>query len=142
MARVLVVEDDPAIRQMLTFALELEGYAVETLGDGERVVATLAAAPERTVVLMDLMMPRMTGWEVCERLAAEPELAARHAVVIMSAGITQDQRFPDVVRAALLKPFSLTVALALVERLAVESAPAHCGAVAMRDETTASIQVA
>lgn len=142
MARVLVVEDDPAIRQMLTFALELEGHAVEALGDGARVVEMLALASERTVVLMDLMMPRVTGWEVCERLAAEPELAARHAVVIMSAGITPDQRFPDVVRAALLKPFSLTVALALVERLAVEPAPAHCGGAALSGETTASIQVA
>jgi CheY-like chemotaxis protein len=142
MARVLVVEDDPAIRQMLTFALELEGHAVEALGDGERVLATLAAAPERTVVLLDLMMPRVTGWEVCDLLAAEPELAARHAVVIMSAGITPEQRFPDVVRAALLKPFSLTVVLALVERLAVESAPALCDSVALSGEAAVSIQVA
>lgn len=139
MARVLVVEDDPAIRQMLTFALELEGHTVEALGDGERVVATLEAAPERTVVLMDLMMPRMTGWEVCEALAAEPELAERHAVVIMSAGITPEQRFPDVVCAALLKPFSLTVAMALVERLAAPPSPTLCETVALGSETAASV---
>lgn len=126
MARVLVVEDDPAIRQMLTFALELEGHVVEALSDGERVVPTLAAEPERVVVLLDLMMPRVTGWEVCERLAAEPALAARHAVVIMSAGLTPEQRLPNVARAALLKPFSLMTALALVERLAAEQ-PAALG---------------
>jgi CheY-like chemotaxis protein len=122
MARVLVVEDDLAIRQMLTYALELEGYAVSSLSDGSLVVQTLREATERVVVLLDLMMPYVTGWEVCERLAAEPALAARHAVVIMSAAISPGERFPDVVRAALLKPFTLTTALALVETLSLEPA--------------------
>lgn len=119
MAHVLVVEDDPAIRQMLTIALELEGHVISSLCDGTDVVPMLREATERYIVLLDLMMPRVTGWEVCERLAAEPELAARHAVVVMSAGIAPGERFPDVVRAALLKPFSLTAAMALVEALSV-----------------------
>ncbi|HEX8731742.1 MAG TPA: response regulator [Ktedonobacterales bacterium] len=139
MARVLVVEDDPAIRQMLTFALELEGHVVEALGDGEQVVPTLAAAPERVVVLLDLMMPRVTGWEVCERLGADPALAARHAVVIMSAGLTPEQRLPDVVRAALLKPFNLITALGLVERLAAEQVPDLCDVEASANETPAHV---
>ncbi len=126
MARVVVVEDDPAIRQMLAFALELEGYAVSSLGDGSQVVPTLQQATERVVVLLDLMMPRVTGWEVCQRLADEPALAARHAVVVMSAGITPDQRFPDVVRAALMKPFNLTTVLALVEKLCAEPESPLC----------------
>ncbi len=133
MARVLIVEDDPAIRQMLTIALELEGHVTSALGDGTEVIATLRRAPERTVVLLDLMMPRMTGWEVCEFLASEPALAVRHAVVVMSAGITPGERFPDVVRAALLKPFNLTTALSLVEALSVEepaASTAYSGAVA------------
>lgn len=120
MAKVLVVEDDLAIRQMLTFALELEGYAVSALCDGSQVVPTLREATERVVVLLDLMMPHVTGWEVCDRLMAEPALAARHAVVIMSAAISPGERFPDVVRAALLKPFTLTTALSLVETLSLE----------------------
>lgn len=126
MARVLVVEDDPAIRQMLTFALELEGYVVSSLGDGAQVMPTLQQTSERVIVLLDLMMPRVTGWEVCEQLASEPALAARHAIVVMSAGITPDQRFPDVVRAALLKPFNLTTVLALVETLSAEPESALC----------------
>ena len=126
MARVLVVEDDPAIRQMLTFALDLEGHVVSSLGDGAEVTLTLRQASERVIVLLDLMMPRVTGWEVCEQLASEPELAARHAVVVMSAGITPDQRFPDVVRAALLKPYNLTTVLALVETLSKAQDAALC----------------
>lgn len=134
MAHVLVVEDDPAIRQMLTVALELEGHVTTTLNDGTDVVSTLRRATERVVVLMDLMMPRMTGWEVCERLAMEPELARRHAIVVMSAGITPGDRFPDVVRAALLKPFNLMTALSLVEALSgapeVAMASQHVAAIA------------
>ncbi|HZC08091.1 MAG TPA: response regulator [Ktedonobacterales bacterium] len=122
MARVLVVEDDLAIRQMLTMALELEGYVVDALGDGAQVVPMLRAATERVVVLLDLMMPRVTGWEVCERLSAEAALAARHAVVVMSAALTPDMRLPEVVRAGLVKPFNLATALALVAALSVEPA--------------------
>jgi CheY-like chemotaxis protein len=129
MARVLVVEDDPAIRQMLTIALELEGHVVSSLGDGVLVVPTLREATERTVVLLDLMMPRVTGWEVCERLTAEPALAERHAVVVMSAAIAPGDRFPEVVRAALLKPFTLTTALSLVEALGVEPGTSGVGQV-------------
>lgn len=120
MAKVLVVEDDPAIRQMLTVALELEGHAVSALCDGSQVVATLACEPERVIVLLDLMMPRVSGWEVCERLTADAALAARHVVVVMSAAIAPGECFPDVVRAALLKPFNLNVALSLVEALSLE----------------------
>ncbi|HKW21308.1 MAG TPA: response regulator [Ktedonobacterales bacterium] len=120
MARVLIVEDDPAIRQMLSIALELEGYEVSALGDGAQVISTLREVEGRVVVLLDLMMPRVNGWEVCERLSAEPELAARHAVVIMSAAIEPGARFPEFVRAALLKPFALATALSLVEALSLE----------------------
>ena len=120
MARVLIVEDDPAIRQMLSIALELEGYEVSALSDGAEVLPTLREAEERVVVLLDLMMPRVTGWEVCEQLSAEPELAARHAIVIMSAAIERGERFPEFVRAALLKPFTLSTALSLVEALSLE----------------------
>ena len=136
MAQVLVVEDDPAIRQMLTFALELEGYVVSSLGDGAQVVPTLRQASERMVVLLDLMMPRVTGWEVCELLADEPALGKRHAVVVMSAGITPGDRFPDVVRAALLKPFNLTTVLALVEAMSAEQEPALCDARALSEEAS------
>jgi CheY-like chemotaxis protein len=120
MARVLIVEDDQAIRQMLSIALELEGYEVSALGDGTQVIATLREAEGRVVTLLDLMMPRVNGWEVCERLSAEPELAARHAIVIMSAAIEPGARFPAFVRAALLKPFALSTALSLVEALSLE----------------------
>lgn len=132
MARVLIVEDDPAIRQMLSIALEMEGFEVSALGDGAEVISTLRAAEGRVVTLLDLMMPRVNGWEVCEQLSAEPELAARHAVVIMSAAIEPGARFPEFVRAALLKPFTLSTALSLVAALSLEPGLEPDAAVAQR----------
>lgn len=116
--RALIVDDDEPIRTLLATLVEHQGYAVATASDGQEAIEQIEA-DGFSLVLLDLMMPRVTGWEVCERLAAEPELAARHAVVVMSAGIAPGERFPDVVRAALLKPFSLTAAMALVEALSV-----------------------
>lgn len=122
MAHVLVVDDDATIRRLLTVAFTLEGHSVETLSDGLLVVETLRAAVGRVVVFMDLMMPCVDGWAVAAQLQAEPQLLARHAVVIMSAGLTSAAPSPDCARDTLPKPFNLDRALRLVERLAAEPA--------------------
>jgi two-component system response regulator RegX3 len=70
MSRVLVVDDEPAIRDAVEYALRSEGFEVEGAGDGE---AGLKAALEQSfdVVILDLMLPRMPGTEVCRRLRGE-----------------------------------------------------------------------
>lgn len=120
MTQALVVDDDPGIRQLLTYALSMEGYSVETLADGREVVERLRAAESRVVVLMDVMMPYMDGLTVCARLAEEPELLTRHAVILMSAAFTPGAPAPFGVRGTLPKPFRLERALALLERFAAE----------------------
>lgn len=122
MAHVLVVDDDATIRRLLTFAFTLEGHTVETLSDGLLVAETLRASAERIVVFMDLMMPYVDGWAVAAQLQAEPELLARHAVVIMSAGLNSSAPPPECAQDTLPKPFDLDRALRLVERLAAEPA--------------------
>jgi DNA-binding response OmpR family regulator len=91
MARILVVDDDPGIRQLLTDVLELEGHAVTTAVDGLDAVQVLDAACPDFVVL-DVMMPHLDGYAVLRRIrersgdpvpvlmltaAAEPDAAAR-----------------------------------------------------------------
>ncbi len=91
MARILVVDDDPGIRQLLTDVLELEGHAVTTAVDGLDAVQVLDAASPDFVVL-DVMMPHLDGYAVLRRIrersgdpvpvlmltaAAEPDAAAR-----------------------------------------------------------------
>ncbi len=120
MARILVVDDDAAIRQLLMFAFSMEGYDVEALSDGRDVVETLRASAERVTVFMDIMMPHVNGLEVCRQLMNEPALLSRHVVVLMSAGITPGEALPGSVRETLAKPFSLDRALRLAEQLGAE----------------------
>ena len=70
---VLVVDDDPHIRQLLVFAFEKAGLEVREAGDGEEAMALVQRAMPDLVVL-DINMPRMDGLEVCRRLRATSEV--------------------------------------------------------------------
>ncbi len=67
---ILVVDDDPDIRELVSFKLSHMGHTVSSENDGEAgLAAALEAVPD--LVLLDLMMPKMTGLEVCQRLRAD-----------------------------------------------------------------------
>ena len=70
---ILVVDDDPHIRQLLVFALDKAGLATREAADGEQALAAVAAERPDLVVL-DINMPRMNGLDVCRRLRAQGEL--------------------------------------------------------------------
>lgn len=120
MAQVLIVDDDRAIREMLRVALEVEGYVVRVLADGRDVIETLRGMSEPCVLLMDLMMPGVSGWEVCEAIKADVRLA-RHPLVVMTAGLMKGDNVPAPARTLLCKPFELDKVYALVESLASEA---------------------
>jgi CheY-like chemotaxis protein len=120
MARILVVDDDRAIRELMKFALECEGYLVVTLSDGSETLRMLATMPEPCIVLMDLMMPGVDGWAVCRQLEAEPELLVRHRVAVMTALRMADAECPAPASAILYKPFDLDQLLRLVASLNAE----------------------
>jgi two-component system response regulator RegX3 len=67
---VLIVDDEPAIRDAVSYALRSEGFAVEEAGDGESAVDE-ALSGKHDVVVLDLMLPGMSGTEVCRRIRAE-----------------------------------------------------------------------
>jgi CheY-like chemotaxis protein len=121
MTQVLVVDDERVIRDLLRFGLEIEGYEVVTLSDGRAVVETLRALHEPCVVLMDLMMPEKTGWDVCKELEREPALR-RHPLAIMTASLQAGDTPPSPARRLISKPFLLDDVLHVVEALAAESA--------------------
>ena len=78
---VLVVDDDPATRDLLTRFLHREGFAVRSAADG-RSGLVLARALKPRVILLDVMMPQMDGWSVLAAIKAEPELAETPVVMI------------------------------------------------------------
>jgi DNA-binding response OmpR family regulator len=83
MPRILLVDDDPDIREMLTFKLRNAGFEAFSEADGE---SGLAAARELRpdLLLLDWMMPGLTGPEVCQRLREDPETADM-PIVLLSA---------------------------------------------------------
>jgi len=73
MAKILIVEDDPLISRMYQKIFTFEGHEVVTAGDGEEGLV-LARSDHPTLILLDVMMPKLNGLEVLERLKADPEL--------------------------------------------------------------------
>ncbi len=91
-SRVLVAEDDRSVRESLVLALELEGYDVTAVGDGERALEAVFADPP-DIVLLDVMMPFVDGLTVCRRIRARGltvpvlMLTARHEVSDRVSGL-------------------------------------------------------
>ncbi len=110
---VLVVDDDPDIRNLLTTILQNEGWAVATAKNGEEALAQIAADRPR-LVLLDLSMPIVSGWEV---LATLQENRVAVPVIVMTAGIrARDEAEMLHAAGALPKPFELDDLLDVVAR--------------------------
>lgn len=82
--KILVVDDDPIIRDMMVDILESEGYTPDLARNGHEALAALQI-PESHLIFLDLMMPDFSGRDVCNTLAAHPLLRQRHVIVLMSA---------------------------------------------------------
>lgn len=133
MGRVLVVDDDRAIRELLHVVMEMEGHQVATAANGEEALAFLTAAELPWVVVMDVMMPRLSGVEVCGRLLDQADAAAvRHTVVLMTAGLLEDIDRPAAARFIIRKPFDVEwvarLVSTLVEQIATSEVAAACAA--------------
>jgi len=122
---VLVVDDDDVIRQLITVNLELEGFEVVPAVDGQDALDKVKdARPD--VVTLDVMMPRVDGWEAAARLRADPETA--HIKVILLSARAQEadiQRGERIgVDAYLTKPFDPDELIDVVRRLVAASGSA------------------
>jgi CheY-like chemotaxis protein len=111
---VLVVEDDPATREALVVFLRHEGYPAESVNDGQQALARLRDKKPPSLVLLDLMLPVMDGFEFRVQQLQDPALA-RIPVIVVSAG-------GDLVRkaetlhadACLAKPLDVEMLLSLI----------------------------
>jgi DNA-binding response OmpR family regulator len=116
MTRVLVVDDDPAIRQVIAFALSDEGFEVDQAKDGR---AALEAVDRQRpdLILLDMRMPGMDGWEFVKRY--RERLPPQAPIIVLTAAQDAAQRGADVDAAGYLsKPFDLDTLLEKVGALA------------------------
>jgi CheY-like chemotaxis protein len=110
----MIVDDDEEIRETLADLLSQEGYEVVEAGDGVRALDRLRTEAKPDVILLDLMMPNMNGWELHQELQQDGSLAAIPVVVMTAAG--HGTNLSDV-REILHKPFSLEVVLDVIAKL-------------------------
>lgn len=120
---VLVVDDDPSIRKMIVAALRREGYRFFEAANG-REALDLMRSEQPDVVVLDLMMPMVSGWDVLRERLNEPELT-RIPVIIVSAN--RDAELSSAIDkgicAFLPKPFDISALSALVKSCMRPEAP-------------------
>ena len=107
MAKILIAEDEPDIRELVAFMLRFAGYEVLAAANGEEAVQT-ASRELPDLVLMDVRMPRMTGYDACRLMKADPDL--RDVPVVFLSAKGQESEIQSGLDAGaeeyLLKPFS------------------------------------
>lgn len=115
-ARILVADDDPFIRRLVVFTLKKRGYEILEAGDGITAL-NLARQEKPDLAVLDVLMPEMTGLEVTQTLAQDPN-TARIPILILSASAQQSEIEAGLASGAtayIIKPFEPRV---LGERIA------------------------
>jgi CheY-like chemotaxis protein len=111
---ILVVDDDDAILELVQMTLENEGYSVITASDGAEALELLEKHSP-SLILLDMRMPRVNGWQFAEAYRKRP--APHSPIVVITAATDVAQRAADIGAEGFLgKPFDLRDLLAAVER--------------------------
>ena len=114
---VLVVEDDEDIRADLAAILRVKGFAVDEAANGREALARLRGGARPCVIVLDLMMPVMNGWELRSAMLGDGGFTDIPVVVVSGKGrIAPDEEATLAPAAVLVKPFELTELLELVGR--------------------------
>ncbi len=114
--KILVVDDEVYILHILDFSLGAEGYEVLTAADGEEAVR-LARTEKPDLIVLDIMMPKVDGFEACRRLKADPETSPIPVILLTAKGREVDRQMGMEVGADdyIVKPFSPTRLIEKIE---------------------------
>jgi two-component system phosphate regulon response regulator PhoB len=129
-ARILIVEDEEPLTMMLRYNLEAEGYAVETAARGDEAETKLSESPPDLVVL-DWMLPGLSGIELCRRVRARPA-TSRLPIIMLTARGEEGERVRGLATGAddyIVKPFSLPEFIARIGALLRRASPERIAAV-------------
>jgi CheY-like chemotaxis protein len=103
--RILIVDDDDAIRALVMTVLRRRGFPVDSARNGVEALELLASC-RYSLVVLDLMMPRMNGWEVLDHFASIPS-TTRPLVLVLTAGLEQRRFDTSFVVGTIQKPFDI-----------------------------------
>jgi two-component system alkaline phosphatase synthesis response regulator PhoP len=106
-AKVLVVDDEEYIQHILNFSFCAEGYEVVTASDGEEGVSK-ARDEKPDIIVMDIMMPKMDGYEACKQIKTDPQTKDIPVILLTAKGRDADRKLGIEVGADdyVVKPFS------------------------------------
>ena len=116
MTDVLVVEDEDTFREFMTLALTMEGFSTRSAKSGEQAIEIMRQAPPDMVIL-DLSMPFMSGWDVLRTMRSDPALAPI-PVLVLTANADEDTRRRSLKERAdglLVKPVALEEVLQAIQ---------------------------
>ncbi|MCP5157963.1 MAG: response regulator [Gammaproteobacteria bacterium] len=120
--KILVVDDEPNIVLSLEFLMKQAGFQVRTASDGEAALAAITAEPP-DLVLLDVMMPRKNGYEVCQAIRAHPDWASVRIIMLTAKG-REVEREKGLALGAddyITKPFSTQEVVERVRELLAEA---------------------
>ncbi len=115
---VVLVDDEPSIRETIGFILDAEGIEVATAPDGVEGLSKVRNLRPK-VVLLDVMMPRMDGYEVCRAIRQDPNLLGTYVIILTAKGQKSDEAKAIEVGADLYlsKPFDDEVVLKVIREV-------------------------
>jgi CheY-like chemotaxis protein len=114
---ILLVEDDYDVREALVETLRDRGYEVQTAGDGEQALKVLHGGLRPGLILLDLMMPRMSGSEFRMAQIRDPELSVFPVVLLSADGRMEEKAQALKVDGAVRKPIDLDELFGVIERI-------------------------
>ena len=112
--KILVVDDDPVIRDMMADILEFEGYSISIARNGYEALQLLRSG-EEYLVFLDIMMPVMSGKELCTLIETDSHMRERHRIILMSAMDNLEEASTLEVDAILQKPFVVDDVIDILE---------------------------
>jgi two-component system, OmpR family, alkaline phosphatase synthesis response regulator PhoP len=119
---ILIADDEPHIIRALSFVCERDGYTLETASNGEEALRKIRETRPR-MVFLDLIMPKMTGDEICRIVKSEEALKEIHVVILTCKGqeLDREQSLSNGADRFMTKPFSPKEVLAMVRATIGES---------------------
>jgi CheY-like chemotaxis protein len=122
---ILLVEDDYDVREALVETLRDRGYEVQTAADGEQALKVLRGGLRPGLILLDLMMPRMSGSEFRMAQVRDPELSVFPVVLLSADGRMEEKAQALKVDGAVRKPIDLDELFGVIERIRAAEARAQ-----------------